>query len=153
MLLYKLLGLGDANPAICGFMSPQIDSNIHISKIAKECLSSTFRVYYQINGINKLESYDDLPSEVISKSSNNLKKNSSAKEGFDTPCVYCQEFDEFNCPNHYHLYSTDEASSSEIDFAAPSSTKSGKGKSKKKNKEVKKNQQGVLFNFAKLFTQ
>lgn len=135
------------------FIPPQLDSNIHISQVAKECLTATFKLFSQINGFSYFENFDEISSDTGSSSSKVAKKNSGGKDKFDWPCSYCQEFDDYNCPNHYHLYSTDEASTSEIDFAVPTTSKRGKGKAKKQSKEVKKNKEGVLFNFAKLFTQ
>lgn len=86
-------------------------------------------------------------------SNSGVKKDHQKNDAIDVPCKYCNEYNDYHCPNHYHLYSTDEASSSEAEFICFSTAKTAKPKNKKKVKEVKKNQQNLLSNFAKLFTQ
>lgn len=85
------------------------------------------KLYRIIHGSSGTE----LSSDNLSKCLLSLKGKSGAKS--NAPCKYCDDYHQYTCPNHYHLYSTDEASSSEIDFAPAH----GKGKAKKR-KEVKK---------------
>lgn len=54
------------------------------------------------------------------------------------PCKFCNEYNEITCPNHSHLYSTDEASSSEADFIGLSNIKPTKVKAKKAKRDVKR---------------
>lgn len=65
-------------------------------------------------------------------------KNKSVGKDVHKPCKYCNDFSDYNCPTHSHLYSTDEASSSEIDFAGHCSTNGRKGKQKKNKKDSRK---------------
>jgi hypothetical protein len=96
--------------------------------------------------------------KVNTKSSKQGEKAKKSKglgsngEQADIRCQQCDECSDYLCPNHSYLYSTDEASSSEADFVGHSYPKTKNSMPKRKIKEVKKTQYGML-NFAKLFTQ
>lgn len=91
-------------------------------------------------------------SSKLGEKAKKSKGSGSNGESIDIACKYCDDYNDYLCPNHSYLYSTDEASSSEADFINHSYPKTKNSMLKKKNKEVKKNQYGML-NFAKLFTQ
>jgi len=88
---------------------------------------------------DKLQDQDisDITSDPAFLYHFNLDQKTVAKCN-PSPCKLCDEFGDSSCPNHEHLYSTDEASSSEIDFAGPSANRAGKGKAKKNKKKVKR---------------
>jgi hypothetical protein len=159
-----VIGIGDNSQPYFDLNNSQTDLYNYIQNIDECSLSPTYYI------LNRLNVYDKVISEEVNHcvpgsldnsinsfdiitNNNGVKKDNPKIDGIEVPCKYCNDYNEYHCPNHYHLYSTDEASSSEAEFICLSTTKSGKGKNKKKVKEVKKPQQCMLSNFAKLFTQ
>lgn len=101
-------------------------------------LTSLFQPFIKLYHIIFGTSSSDCPNGKIPKCPKGLKKKLAARKSEDKPCAYCNDYSDYTCPNHSYLYSTDEASSSEVDFAGPTSNRGGKGKAKKNTKEVKK---------------
>lgn len=137
-LLEILFGAENLGPPIYEENHPGSNSDAHFLQHSENKLNYIFslfiKTYQLLVGCND----SDLLSDGSSKLSKSLKQRVAAKNGNNAPCKYCNDYNDYNCPNHYHLYSTDEASSSEPDFAGPVSMKSGKAKAKKRGKDVKK---------------
>ena len=90
--------------------------------------------------IHQLQDHNisDLTSSQAFLYQSSFDNKGAPKYNPSSPCKLCGDFCDINCPNQEHLYSTDEASSSEIDFAGLSAHKAGKGKAKKNKKKVKR---------------
>ena len=116
--------------------------SIFISKIVKLFESSTnqtiysrvlFKIFYFLTGI----SLSDFNTEDSSISQSHFEESLAAKCGYHLPCKSLEDINLLNYPSHEHLYSTDEASSSEADFFG-STAKAGKRRGKKSRREGRK---------------
>ena len=163
-LWQKVIGIGDKSQPYFDLNNSQTDLYSYLQNIDECNLSPTYYILNRLSGVEieisqyknscEPEHFDKSTSSFdIIANNNDVKKVNPNIDGIEVPCKYCNDYNEYHCPNHYHLYSTDEASSSEAEFICLSTMKSGKSKNKKKVKEVKKNQHCMLSNFAKLFTQ
>jgi hypothetical protein len=132
IMLNKLLSVSGNNPPI---LEKIRDSNLLLLKDTNDnlspCSKILMKIYYFLTGnefpiMPPCDVYRHL--DIQEKLAANFSKQ-----------VSCKEDKDITCPNHSHLYSTDEASSSEADFVGSHNSKSGKGKAKKNKRDVKKN--------------
>jgi len=93
------------------------------------------KLFYIITGVSLT---GESPNNSSTRSIKHYFEKFISKLGNLLQSTSCEELGDEASPNHDHLYSTDEASSSEADFVGPIPEKSNKGKSKKGRKEVKK---------------
>jgi len=90
-------------------------------------------IYYIIFS-DKPEGLSSDNPTLATESANNSASNILSKAA----CKNRNDCNDFYCPNHYPMCSTEEASSSEADFAMAASSKPKMVKHKKNRKEVKK---------------
>lgn len=100
------------------------------------CIRLVLKLYYLLTGsdIECLAASCDAyigPTEF-------REKLGGISPGANASCKFCNEQTDFDCPSHSHLYSTDEASSSDADFVGNCCMKGSKGKAKQTKKNVKK---------------
>jgi hypothetical protein len=132
VMLNKLLSVSGDNPPI---LQKIRDSNLLLLKDTDNNLSPyakiLMKIYYFLTG-------NEFPTMPPCDVYRHLDIQEKLAANFSEQAS-CKEDNDISCPNHSHLYSTDEASSSEADFVGSHNSKSGKGKAKKNKRDVKKN--------------
>ena len=143
---FERLGRGISQNLVDGRRDSSADAGFEstfISKITKiRCINNSQNIFvkiiskilYFLTGICLSEINSDYSFNYLPKFYQNLASNSDYH-------LSCKSWEEFSClhfPTHDHLYSTDEASSSDADFLE-TTTKRGKGRVKKNRKGGKSN--------------
>ena len=100
------------------------------------CIRLVLKLYYLLTG-SDIESLAANCDAFIGHNEFQ-EKLGGISPGTHASCKFCSELKDFDCPNHSHLYSTDEASSSDADFVGNCCMKGSKGKAKQLRKNVKK---------------